>query len=377
MVPLPHGARALTLAELIVSMAIMTVLVTCMTSAVLIATHALPDENDATVRTAAAIAAADTMLEDLSTAVRLTQATSTRVEFVVPDRGHGAAGPETIAYEWSGTPGDALMLTYNGGTPVALCEDVHDFAIQLTLRSGEVLSTPHVLLIVGNSILFTAQDAAKRDLIESWGFTVTSMEATSALADLRTVIVNTDVMYISEQISDADYPSALYNAAIGIVNEEPYLNNEFGFAEMFSSYSARYLQITDASHEVLGPLSASVPQICSSSQPLYVSTGTLAVGLEPVADLSGVSDPALAVIETGGSLYGGNTAQGRRVKLPWGGSTFDINSLTADGQTLMRSAITWASAPTRIAAVKIHIQVGDDASAAVDMRGQLLNTPEQ
>ena len=53
----------------------------------------------------------------------------------------------------------------------------------------------------------------------------------------------------------------------------------------------------------------------------------------------------LDVIDQGAALYGGGTAAGRRVKLPWGGNDFDINSLTADGQTIMKRAIEWARGP--------------------------------
>ncbi|NNM26357.1 MAG: type II secretion system protein [Phycisphaerales bacterium] len=39
-------------------------------------------------------------------------------------------------------------------------------------------------------------------------------------------------------------------------------------------------------------------------------------------------------------------AAGRRVAMPWGGNSFDINALTDDGRTLVRRAIEWAADPS-------------------------------
>ncbi|MFH0980185.1 MAG: type II secretion system protein, partial [Planctomycetota bacterium] len=125
-----------TLVELVVSMAIMTILGLAMASAVLIASHALPKEDDPSERTAAAVEASEALAGDLVTAITITQAGPNVIEFIVPDRGHGAAGPETIRYAWSGTPGDPLTWQYNGGAAITIAEPVEAFSLAYTTEAG-------------------------------------------------------------------------------------------------------------------------------------------------------------------------------------------------------------------------------------------------
>jgi hypothetical protein len=66
--------------------------------------------------------------------------------------------------------------------------------------------------------------------------------------------------------------------------------------------------------------------------------------LANVFDVGSKWEPALAVIDIGGELAGGDTAAGRRVQLPWGDSTFGFTALNSDGKTIMRRAIEWAAA---------------------------------
>ena len=49
------------------------------------------------------------------------------------------------------------------------------------------------------------------------------------------------------------------------------------------------------------------------------------------------------IIELDGSHDGSNIAAGRRVQLPWGANNLDVNTLTADGLTIMERSLEWAS----------------------------------
>lgn len=367
--------RCFTLTEVVLAMTIMTILMGGMASAVLIASHALPADNDASQKTASGLDAVHGLVADLATALTVTEATSTSIEFTVPDRGHGAAGEETIRYAWSGTSGSPLTREYNGAAPVTLCDDIQALSLQYSLSAEPLTHAPRVLLIVANDVVLTAQDQAKRDLLTSWGFNVTLHAAGDPIAEIAAAVLDSDTIYISAEISDADFDPTLYNASVGIVNEEPSLNNELGFASMFGWYNGSDLVVAASSHAVLGPLSESTLTICTSSQRQYYSI-SLAGGAEPVGYQPWSTNPTLVVVEVDATLYDGSSARGRRVKLPWGGDSFDINTLTEDGRTLMRSAIAWASAPTAISDVQISLQVGTDPGGAVETRVQLLNTPE-
>ena len=121
----PH---ALTLVELVLSMAIMVLLVSGLTSAVVIAGHALPSRQDEVNVVVRAQAAADQIAEELSCAITLTDATATAITFTVADRNEDAAA-DTIRYAWSGTAGDALTRQYNAGSLVNVAEDVQVFEL--------------------------------------------------------------------------------------------------------------------------------------------------------------------------------------------------------------------------------------------------------
>jgi hypothetical protein len=133
------GRRAFTLVELVLGMAITTVLLAAMGSLVLIASKAVPDRTGPADQGLSAASALERMQQDLAAALTVVQATSTAIEVTVPDR-NGDLVPEDIRYEWGGAGAD-LLRTVNGGTKVALATSVSQFA--LTYRV-EIVNTPSV-----------------------------------------------------------------------------------------------------------------------------------------------------------------------------------------------------------------------------------------
>ena len=125
---LPSSRRALTLAELALSLSVMTLLMGGLASALVLATRALPAADDTLGDTARATNALDLIAQDLLCARSITQHSSHALEFTVSDRS-GDKNPETIRYEWSGTTGDPLVRTYSAGTATTanLLESVHAF----------------------------------------------------------------------------------------------------------------------------------------------------------------------------------------------------------------------------------------------------------
>ena len=106
------------------------------------------------------------------------------------------------------------------------------------------------------------------------------------------------------------------------------------------------VDITDNSHYITEPFAIGLLDFVAASQPVHMLSGTSASGLWTLGqgfDGIGNWEPSLAVIETGGILWGGGSAAGRRVQLPWGGDSFDVEQLNDDGRTIMRRAIEWAS----------------------------------
>lgn len=132
--PSKFARRAYTLVELVVAMATATVLLGAIASAMVLASHAVPTAKNAFHNTVEGYHAIEEVGADLFCAQTFLDRTPTAVEFTVADRDNDG-GPETIRYQWSGTPGDPLTRQYNGGSAAVILDDVHDFSLGYVTRT--------------------------------------------------------------------------------------------------------------------------------------------------------------------------------------------------------------------------------------------------
>ncbi|MBU0617755.1 MAG: prepilin-type N-terminal cleavage/methylation domain-containing protein [Planctomycetes bacterium] len=130
----PHGCRGFTLVELVLSMAIMTILMTGLASAILIASHALPTDDSPARAVVESAQVVDVLAEDLRSALWIRERTATSVEFAVPDRDADGAA-ERIRYAWSDTAGDPLTRQYNGGSVVEVLQNVQELDLTYELKA--------------------------------------------------------------------------------------------------------------------------------------------------------------------------------------------------------------------------------------------------
>ena len=202
-----------------------------------------------------------------------------------------------------------------------------------------------VLLVVPDAASLGAQDLDKKALIETWGYTVVPISANDTQANFDAAVATSDAVYISEEISSGDLGTKLRNATIGVVIDETALTDEFGISSATAGYTSTDIDVTDNSHYITSSFSTGPLTIASPGQELHTVSGTIAAGAQVLAEEPATTNGTLVVIEVGGALYDSGVAAGRRVYLPWGGGTFDINSLNANGQLLMRKAIEWAILP--------------------------------
>ena len=119
-------ARGLTLVELVISMTLMTLLTAGIVSAVVLASRAIPSDDDASLTRNAEAAAAD-LAAELSCALWFTERTVTAVTFAVPDR-DGDTTPDTIRYSWAGTD-SPLVREFNGAATTNVLSRVNDFSL--------------------------------------------------------------------------------------------------------------------------------------------------------------------------------------------------------------------------------------------------------
>ena len=124
-----------TLAEVLISTLVVSVIMGGMSSVMLLSTRVL---NNTGAEVCVSGEVTDQITTDLNLAREFTERTATAVTMKVPDRdGDGQA--ETIRYSWSGTAGDPLMRVYNGGDPVPVADDVHHFDLSyltMTVAAG-------------------------------------------------------------------------------------------------------------------------------------------------------------------------------------------------------------------------------------------------
>ncbi|MEW6253359.1 MAG: prepilin-type N-terminal cleavage/methylation domain-containing protein, partial [Planctomycetota bacterium] len=133
--PSANHRRGFTLVEAVTSMVIAVVLLGGLGSAVLLATRALPRSDrpaDAQLQEGPVL---NRMITELQTACVISERTSRAIAFTVPDR-DGDGRPERIRYAWSGTAGEPLTRTYNGGATTSLVADVRAFTLSYDVGSA-------------------------------------------------------------------------------------------------------------------------------------------------------------------------------------------------------------------------------------------------
>src|SRR4051812_7083508 len=133
--------RAFTMIELSVAMVASAFLMVGLGSAMFIARQVAYTPTAASHRAKTADVV-NQISDELRYATVITQQTSQVLEFVVADRNNDGTA-EKIRYEWSGTAGDPLRKTVNGGTAVDVLTSVYAFnvALQQTSKTTTLTTT--------------------------------------------------------------------------------------------------------------------------------------------------------------------------------------------------------------------------------------------
>ena len=231
-------------------------------------------------------------------------------------------------------------------------------------RAGGAVGT--VLLVVVNSGSLTAQETAKKALLEGWGYTVTPISASASQGTFDTSCLTSSCAYISCTVSSGTLDEKLTATTIPVIVELDAQAVEMGFSSSTSSFTGKAIDITNTSHYITSTFASGSLSLFSSNQALRNLSGTTgnytALGEKPSS-----SSVALALFERGddmGGSHSGEIVPGRRVYLPWSGSTVDITKLTSNGQTLLQRTVEWCLMP--VAWYKLDDAAG---STVVDSAG--------
>jgi hypothetical protein len=112
----------------------MTVLMLAMGGAIMIASSAVPDKTSPVQQAPRIGEGLDRLVEELQAATLITEQSTQSVTFLVADR-DGDDRPEVIRYAWTGSPGDPLARSVNGGAKEHVLDDLDGFALAYTTSS--------------------------------------------------------------------------------------------------------------------------------------------------------------------------------------------------------------------------------------------------
>ena len=195
------------------------------------------------------------------------------------------------------------------------------------------------------SDVFQAQEDLERmATLESWGYTVVVVSDEDSQSELDAAAAQADVIYISEEVQSLLVNTRLSGYPIGIVNEEHALLDDLLASSGVSTYSGDTIEITDNSHPITAGFALGDLEIAGVTTQLHGTSGTLAPGLQALAQRIASSSAVLSFVELGDLLTDGNPSPQRRVVLPFGNDGFEHGDLNDNGLRLMRQAVEWAAA---------------------------------
>lgn len=234
-------------------------------------------------------------------------------------------------------------------------------------------------LVVGDAANPTSQEAARRTLVESWCYDVIYLSASEPLEVYQKYAANVDAFYVAATVNYSEVGNKLKALPAGVVNEVTTLSAYLGFTSGTGGFTGDSTTITDEAHEITAPFSAGDLTFASSSQSIHRLVNTVGPGLHTLSTRGDGGDRMMMTLSRGDELLWGGNAAGRRVMLPWGNASFDIDALNDSGRTLLRRSIDWASKLDPLAPVA-HWKLDEGSgTVAVDSAsghdGTLTNSP--
>jgi hypothetical protein len=145
--------RAFTIAEMAVSLLVLSILLVAMGGAITVAARSLPSPASPVAADLSLSNGLDRLTSELRYAKSITSSGPTFVQFTVADRDSDGLD-ETIRYEWGGQ-GQPLTRTYNGGHPSAVSDALSAFSIAFQTTKVTTTQTINSFTDSGE-VLFTS-----------------------------------------------------------------------------------------------------------------------------------------------------------------------------------------------------------------------------
>jgi len=230
--------------------------------------------------------------------------------------------------------------------------------------------------VAGNLVMVTGDgayssgvdDATKKTLFESWGWTVTAID--DSIADYSTAAANNDVMYISESANSGTVGTKARDLDIGVVLEENLLDDDMEFSSSpvdRADVGGTQIDIVDNSHYITSPFSTGVLTIYDSSDNNYENRATVASGAEVLAEGVGSNYATIMAFDTGATLDDLTSAVNRRVGL----TAFHQSAPTLwtnDAKTFILRSLDWAAGAGVGNVATLELTLSSSEGGTVTMR---------
>ena len=205
-------------------------------------------------------------------------------------------------------------------------------------------SSKSILFVTSPANPLRSEDEARKTQFEDWGWTVNVIDDDASASEFDEAFTENDVVYVAENTSSSKVDEDLWDAPIGVVNEDSGLWYILGITRGYASgYWGNAIDVIDNSHYITQPFETGSLQITTSNQSLLYGGSRLGTGVVAIGERPSSNQAALATIDSGVTQWYRRPAPARRVSLPIAGSSFDWRTLTADGLTLIERSLDWAA----------------------------------
>ncbi len=210
-------------------------------------------------------------------------------------------------------------------------------------------SDTSVAMVVPDSANLTAQDTARKNQLQNWGYIVNLVDAGAAQAVYDAAATANSIFYVTAPCASASVSTKINAKTCGIVCEQGLLAGTMLMSSAAgTTATGTSVNITNNSHYITNTLTTGSKTIATSAQPIWTYGGTLGTGVTSLT-----AGPSLITIDRGAKLSGGTSSPGQRVFLPWGGA-MDFTQLNATGLTILQRSIDWAGTPAVSAIVGVN-----------------------
>jgi type II secretory pathway pseudopilin PulG len=219
-------------------------------------------------------------------------------------------------------------------------------SISYSCECGQVCVAPqgkgNLLMVVVNPTTLVAEDEKAKDLLESWGYTVSVISESANQSTYDAAVAANDVVLISETVNSNSVGTKLVNAPIGVVSQDGDYNPDLGLASGAALKIGGGIDIVSTDHYITRPFAVGTHRIYAADMEQAIVSGSLTADQQTLAEIGG--DGSLVVLDKGEAMEGGGTAAGRRVILPLGTQyRFNWDYLNANGRLLVQRALEWGA----------------------------------